>query len=69
MWSIGISCTVFNSIAGNTATSFSGLSAGNYRVLATQSSNGEVGTQQVDVVIVNLIETLDFILKIDGNRL
>jgi gliding motility-associated-like protein len=52
-----------NSIAETTAISFSGLSAGNYRVVATQSNNSEVGTQQVDVEIVNLIETLDFFLE------
>ena len=52
-----------NSIAETVGSSFSGLSAGSYRVVATQSNNGEVGIQQKDVVIVSLIETLDYYLE------
>lgn len=49
-----------NSIAETTASSFSGLAAGTYRILASQSLDGNSNSKQVDVVINNLIEVLDF---------
>ncbi len=39
---------------------FTGLTAGNYLVVATQTYNGQSGTQQQNVTIVNQIENLDF---------
>ena len=52
-----------NFIAETIASSFSGLSAGNYRVVATQSLNGEFNVQQADVIINNDIEVLDLSIE------
>jgi hypothetical protein len=51
-------------LSGNTLT---GLSSGNYRVLATQSLGSETNTRQQDVTIENLIDTLQFNLSASGN--
>ena len=37
-----------------------GLSAGEYRIIATQSLNGQSGTQQQDVEILNFIQALNY---------
>lgn len=47
-------------VAETMATSFSSLASGTYRIVATQSLNGQVSVQQVDVVIKDLLESLDF---------
>lgn len=49
-------------LATVTTNSISGLNAGNYRVVATQSLNGNSGTQQQDVVINDLIQPLTYSL-------
>lgn len=54
------------SVAETTSTSFTSLSAGSYRVVATQSLNGDSNTATVDVVITDLVEDLDFELSDSG---
>lgn len=49
-------------LATVTTNSYSGLNYGNYRVVATQSLNGNSGTQQIDVEIKNLIHPLTYSL-------
>lgn len=49
-----------NSIAETFENSFSSLVAGNYRVVATQTLNGASNSKQVDVVIKDLIDALDY---------
>lgn len=49
-----------NSIAETMANSFSSLAAGTYRVIATQNLNGQFSSQQVDIEIKDLLESLDF---------
>ncbi|GGD32296.1 gliding motility-associated C-terminal domain-containing protein [Flavobacterium orientale] len=43
--------------------SLTGLNAGNYRVIATQSLGSESGSQQVDITIQNLIQSLTYTLQ------
>ncbi|WP_291113823.1 gliding motility-associated C-terminal domain-containing protein [Flavobacterium sp. UBA6135] len=43
--------------------SLTGLNAGNYGVVATQTLGADSGTQQVDVTIQNLIQTLTYTLQ------
>jgi gliding motility-associated-like protein len=50
-------------IAQTVGPSFSSLSAGNYRVVATQTLNGESSSKQIDLIIISLIEVLDFELE------
>jgi gliding motility-associated-like protein len=50
-------------IAQTVGPSFSSLSAGNYRVIATQSLNGESSSKQIDLTIISLIEVLNFELE------
>ena len=40
--------------------SFSSLGAGSYRVVASQILNGDSNSKQIDIVIENLVETLEF---------
>ncbi len=47
-------------ISVQSATSISGLSAGHYRVVATQSQGNQSGTQQQDIEIVNSIQPLTY---------
>ncbi|WP_084404193.1 T9SS type B sorting domain-containing protein [Flavobacterium tegetincola] len=54
------------SIAETTGATFSSLPAGNYRVVATQALGGMSNTATQNVVITNLIETLDFELSDTG---
>lgn len=56
-----------NPIAQTLISSFSGLSAGNYRVVANQSNNGQTNSKQKDVVISDLIEVLDFSISDSTN--
>ncbi|CAM3979197.1 T9SS type B sorting domain-containing protein [Flavobacterium antarcticum] len=49
-----------NPMAETAGNSFSGLTAGSYRVVAIQSNNGDSNSKQIDVVVEDLIETLDF---------
>ncbi|ALM49787.1 hypothetical protein AMR72_13275 [Flavobacterium psychrophilum] len=64
----GITFTVYklpdtiNYVIETTNTVVPGRSAGNYRIVATQSLNGQVITNTQDVVIANLIAPLDFVL-------
>lgn len=52
-------------IAVQAATTLSGLVAGNYRVIATQSLGSSSGTQQQDITIQNSLHPLTF--QISGN--
>ncbi|HOZ74155.1 MAG TPA: hypothetical protein PLS51_00625 [Flavobacterium sp.] len=47
-------------IAVLSANTFTGLVAGNYRVVATQSLGGESGTQSQDITILNQITLLTY---------
>lgn len=49
-----------NTVAETLDNSFSSLPAGNYRVVATQILNGQSNSQQVDAVIQDLVELLEF---------
>ena len=45
-----------NPIAETMNTSFSGLAAGSYRIIATQTKNNDSNKKQEDVIIGNLLE-------------
>lgn len=47
-------------IAITSANNYGGLTAGNYRVIATQSLGGNAASKQQDVVIQNQIQILDY---------
>ena len=49
-----------NHIAETMSSSFLTLTAGSYRVVATQSLSGQTNSKQKDVVISDLVENLDF---------
>lgn len=49
-------------IAATSANSFTGLAAGNYRVVATQSSGNENNQQQQDAAILNMIVPFSYAL-------
>jgi len=49
-----------NPLAETTASSFAGLSGGTYRVVANQSNDGMVNSRQIDLIINDLVEILDF---------
>lgn len=49
-----------NHIGETMSSSFLTLSAGSYRVVATQSLSGQSNSKQVDVVVNNLLENLEF---------
>ncbi len=49
-----------NPIGETITTSFSGLASGTYRVVAIQSKDGLSNSKQIDIIINNLIEILDF---------
>ncbi|MFY0482698.1 T9SS type B sorting domain-containing protein [Flavobacterium sp. PLA-1-15] len=49
-----------NAIAETTSDSFNSLQSGDYRVVATQSLNGESNFQQEDIIIEDLVIDLDF---------
>lgn len=44
-------------------TTLTGLNAGSYRIIATQTLGTQSGSQQVDVTIQNLIQTLSFSIQ------
>ena len=52
----------FTPLFALTANTLTGLNAGNYRVIATQSLNGNTGTQQVDLTITNVIVPFNYSL-------
>ncbi|MES2409961.1 MAG: gliding motility-associated C-terminal domain-containing protein [Bacteroidota bacterium] len=60
LYSIYLLPNVTTPISVQSATTISGLSAGNYRVVATQSLGGDNGTQQRDATIVNTITLLTY---------
>lgn len=47
-------------VSVQSATSLSGLGAGNYRVVATQSLGGNTGFQQGDITIADLVQILNY---------
>lgn len=49
-----------NAIAETTSDSFGSLQSGSYRIVATQSLDGQVNSQQEDLVIEDLVVDLDF---------
>lgn len=49
-----------NAIAETTTSTFGSLQSGSYRVIATQSLNGETNFQQEDIVIQDLVVDLDY---------
>ncbi|RZK12429.1 MAG: T9SS type B sorting domain-containing protein [Flavobacterium sp.] len=49
-----------NAIAETSLDSFGSLQSGTYRIVATQSLNGESNSQQQDIVIQDLVVDLDF---------
>ncbi|WP_300094026.1 T9SS type B sorting domain-containing protein [Flavobacterium sp.] len=51
-----------NAFAETTSNSFGGLSSGIYRVVASQSNNGQVNSKQIDLTVEDLIEELDFVI-------
>lgn len=50
-------------VAVLTTPTLTGLNAGNYRIIATQSLGSQTGTQQVDVTIQNLIVPLTYTIS------
>lgn len=50
-------------VAVLTTPTLTGLNAGNYRVIATQSLGSQIGSQQVDVSIQNLIVPLTYTIE------
>jgi gliding motility-associated-like protein len=64
LYSIYLLPNVTTPISFQSGTSISGLSAGNYRVVATQSLGNQSGTQQQDITIVSLLNPLSY--QIDG---
>ncbi len=60
IYSLYLSPDYTNAIAETNINSFGSLQAGNYRVIATQSLAGLSNSQQQDVVIQDLVETLDY---------
>jgi len=52
-----------NSIAETNTTSFGSLPSGTYRIIATQTLNELSNTKEKDVVIQDLITTLDYVLS------
>lgn len=63
IYSLYLSPDYTNAIAETTINSFGSLQAGNYRVIATQSLAGLSNSQQQDVIIQDLVETLDYSLS------
>ncbi|NUY80747.1 gliding motility-associated C-terminal domain-containing protein [Flavobacterium sp. MAH-1] len=47
-------------VSVTSAATFSGLTAGNYQVIATQTLNGNTGTQQENVIITDHVEDLQY---------
>ncbi|QBZ97644.1 gliding motility-associated C-terminal domain-containing protein [Flavobacterium sangjuense] len=60
LYSVYLLPDVTTPISVQSATTISGLPAGNYRVVATQSLGGESGTQQQDATIVNTTSLLTY---------
>jgi gliding motility-associated-like protein len=59
-YSIYLLPNVTTPIATITASSLTGLNAGNYRVVATQSLGANSGSQQQDIIILNQVQTLTY---------
>lgn len=49
-----------NPIANSTNNVFSSLSSGSYRIVATQSFEGQISTQESNIVVENLLNPIDF---------
>jgi hypothetical protein len=58
LYSIYLLPNVTTPLSVQSATSISGLAAGNYRVIATQSIGNQSGSQQQDILISNSIAPL-----------
>jgi gliding motility-associated-like protein len=63
LYSIYLLPNVTTPISVQSATSISGLTAGNYRVIATQSMGNQSGSQQQDIIINNSIAPLTYQLS------
>jgi gliding motility-associated-like protein len=63
LYSIYLLPNVTTPLSVQSATSISGLAAGNYRVIATQSIGNQSGSQQQDILISNSIAPLTYQLS------
>ncbi|MFT3687400.1 MAG: gliding motility-associated C-terminal domain-containing protein [Phycisphaerales bacterium] len=66
LYSIFLLPDVTTPLSVQSATSISGLAAGNYRVVATQSLGGDSGTQQRDITIVDTRVPLTYQISSTG---